>query len=171
MLSREESETATLADRILLEMEDCAAEAVASTPPAELTGWQLLDDEGLETLEEGSARLPLPDDFLLLFILRLSGWQRGVTEIRLPGSQAAMMQGSRWAGLRGSRQRPVAVLEASANGGRALRLYGPHDVPVSIVEGWYMPAPRIDSEGNINVPPGAIARLVRLIAGRISREC
>lgn len=171
MPNPEESEAATLADRILLEIEDCAAEAVASTPQAKLTGWKRLADDGLETMEDGSARLPLPDDFLTLFALRLAGWQRSVTEIHPPGSPAALMQKNRWEGLRGSRQRPAAVLEATNDGGRALRLYGSHTMPASIAEGWYMPAPRLDSDGNIDVPRSAVPLLLRLIADRIRREC
>ena len=152
----EESETATLADRLRLDLESTLAKAILETPRGQLTGWQPLDGGGMRELEDGSVLLPLPDDFLMLHSVRLRGWERAVTEISEAGSFAAVMQGSRWAGLRGCGQRPVAVEAVWSDGSdesdrRCLRLHGAHDTPPALAEGWYMPAPRIDAEGFIEL--------------------
>lgn len=162
LISGEESCCATLADRIALEIELKAAQAVAATPREELTGWRLLDDAGLTELEDGSALLPLPSDFLMLHTLRLSGWERSVTEVAAADTLAARLQSGRWEGLRGTPERPVAVLTPRA-AGMSLRLYGAHNAPPAVEEGWYMPVPRADSEGYIDLPEAALPRLLEAI--------
>lgn len=73
MAAATESEDTTLADRIKLEIELRATEAVIATFPGECSEWEPIDDEGLTDLEDGSAMLPLPEDFLRLCTLRLNG--------------------------------------------------------------------------------------------------
>lgn len=162
----------SLADRIRLEVEPCAREAVASASRMALTGWRLLPGDGLRREADGSVTLPLPDDFLMLFSLRMTGWEREVTD-PLPASHwLARQQGSRHHGLRATPSRPVAVMTLTAGAGgegvRALRIYGCE--PGCVVdEGWYMPAPSVGSGGEIDVPPAAYGAMLRLIAARVSQ--
>lgn len=153
----------TLAYRLRGLVEPCAAEAILATPRERLTGWRLLDDAGMQEMEDGSVRLPLPDDFLLLYCLRLKGWERSVTEILAPDSAVGRLQGSRHAGLGGTSQRPVAVVYPDGDG-RCLRLYGKHATPATVEEGWYMPAPRIAADDTIDLfdPKEVIARLAAI---------
>lgn len=156
----------TLAHRIALEIELRAAEAINATPRELLDGWQPLCGDDIESLEDGSAMLPLPDDFLMLLRLRLAGWERDVTDVNLPGSLAAKLQAGGCAALRGSRSRPVATMTACASG-RALRLYGRHTPPPKIEEAWYLPAPRFSDDGCINIPEASIPILMKLVADRL----
>lgn len=137
----EESEVATLVDRLRIDLEPALVKEILSTPRDRLTGWRLLDDAGIRTMEDGSVRLPLPDDFLLLYCVRLKGWERAVTEITPADSIDAHLQGARWPGLRASAQRPLAVMEPYGDEGRAIRLYGTHSDPPALAEGWYLPLP------------------------------
>ena len=134
MCSREESECATLTERLALEIELQAGKAVASTPREELTGWLPLGDEGITESEDGSALLPLPSDFLLLHSVRLAGWERSVTEMALPDSRTARLQSVKWEGLRGTPERPVGILTVAA-GKHGVRLYGNHSHPPTVEEG------------------------------------
>lgn len=162
----EECVGATLADYLRLEIELRATEAVLATPRERLTGWKSLDASGIITKEDGSALLPLPEDFLLLHTLRLSGWERSVTEVHLADSAMAHLQSCRWEALRATPQRPVAVLEPGDNA-MCLHLYGTHSDPAAVEEGWYMPAPRIDSEGYISIPEASVPTLLN-IASRLT---
>ena len=145
----EETETATMADRLTLELEQKTAEAILETPRNQLTGWRLLDDRGLTAQEDGSVTLPLPDDFLRLYCVRLKGWARSVTETSAHDSPEALLQTHPVKGLRASAARPLAVIHPDGDG-RCLRLHGAHADPPEIEEGWYMPAPRIDADGFID---------------------
>lgn len=147
----EESGVATLRDKILQELEQRLADIILATPCDRLAGWRLLDDAGITETEDGSAMLPLPDDFLMLHSARLKGWERCVTGYVTADSPEALMQGSRWPGLRATAERPLAVMWPDGDGGRALRLYGAHTTPPALAEGWYMPAPRIDNDGTIEI--------------------
>lgn len=158
-----ECETATLADRLRLEIELRAAEAVTSTPPALLDGWKSLPHEGMAEMEDGSVMLPLPSDFLMLHTLRLEGWERDVTEISNPDTLTAKLQKWSRGAMKGSRQRPVAVMTPTDTG-KALRLHGAHAMPPEMAEGWYMPYPVIAPDGFIDLPAAVIPRLVRMLA-------
>lgn len=157
----------TLAYRLRELVEPCATEAILATPRERLTGWRLLGGAGMQEMEDGSAMLPLPDDFLLLHSLRLDGWERSVTEIHAPDSGMGRLQGGRHSGLRGTSQRPVAVVYPHGDG-RCLRLFGRHARPAELAEGWYMPMPRIADDDTIDLPfsPSALKqRLVRAHSG------
>lgn len=53
---------------------------------------------------DGHGSLVIPDDFLLLYELRLRSWQGTVRTLLEPGSNEALMQQSRW--TRGTPQKP-----------------------------------------------------------------
>ena len=159
--------TSPLAAHILLEIESCAAEALLSTPRMQLTGWRLLPDDSM-TIDGNSALLPLPDDFLMLFSLRLSGWQRDVTASLPADHPSATHIRAPWSGIYATPLRPIIIEGLDENGHRALRML-PASADDRMTEGWYMPAPKIKA-GEIDIPPAAYHRTLRLIAERI-REC
>ena len=154
-----ECEAATLTDYLLTRIEQLAPEAVTDTPAELVDNYKPLEGNGITTMEDGSALLPLPDDFLRLHFLRIEGWARPVTGCYLPESLPAALQSCRCPSLRASASRPVAVL-TPADGGRALRLYGSHSEPAKIAEGWYLPIPRIDADGFIDMPEASIPILL-----------
>lgn len=162
MCSVEECDADTLLDFLSLRIEQLAPEAAMTTPKELIDNWKPLEINGIITMDDGSAMLPLPSDFLRLFSLRLEGWARPVTDFSLPASVAAALQSNKCASLRGTSGRPVAVLAATAQG-RALRLYGKHSDPPHVAEGWYLPIPRADPDGFIDIPEAAIPRLLDML--------
>lgn len=143
----------SLRDRLLVEVEASAARAICDTPCELLTGWCRLPDDGFGVDADGRGVLPLPGDFLKLHSLRLSGWERRVTEILEASHWLRRWQGSRWHGLRGTPQRPLAFYALDGSGARCLELFraGAGD---RVEEGWYMATPRIE-DGGIEIPPAA----------------
>lgn len=152
----------SLRERISAEIEECARRAVADTPRMELTGWRLLDDDGLEIDSEGKGVLPLPSDFLMLFCIRMTSWRRPVSEILAHDSWLRQLQDKRWHGLRGTPQRPLVFTgPPAADGSRTIELFSCAR-PDTVAEGWYMPAPLI-KDGDIEIPPAAYHRCLRYI--------
>ena len=117
------------------------------TAPAEqLTGWKPWPSPSpLKADGEGRVTIPLPDDFLRLMSLRLSAWERPVTEILQPTHWLYKLQSQRWEGLRGTPRRPLAFAVADKAGRRCLELYSATPgSEVGIMAGWYLPEPKID---------------------------
>jgi len=94
--------------------------------------------------------LPLPDDFLVLHSLRMSDWEREVTEVYPSDHWLTQLQGSRWHGLRGTPSRPLAFETLTKEGKRALRLYS-SGKDATLASGWYLPAPKINESDEIDI--------------------
>lgn len=158
--------------RILMEIEEKAAQAILAVPPERLDGWRLLPDDGMTVDEEGVARLPLPADFLLLHSLRMSDWERPVAKVLPHSHWLRALCGSRWHGLRGVPSRPLAFFGiADGEGGsasRCLLLYSSRSPQATLAEGWYMPAPRIGADDTISVPVAARPVMLRLLAESVA---
>ncbi len=146
-----ESPYPSLTERIRANLEECVAQIILSTPKESLTGWRLLPDDGLTISDNGSVLLPLPDDFLMLHSIRMSDWEREVTEIHPSDHWLLRLQGSRWHGLRGTPSRPLAFETLSGDGKRALRLYSSGS-GATLASGWYLPVPKINGADEIEIP-------------------
>lgn len=158
-----ESPYPSLADRIRANLEESAAQAILSTRRDLLTGWRLLPDDGLEISGDGSALLPLPDDFLMLHSIRMSDWEREVTEVYPSDHWLRRLQGNKWHGLRGTTSRPLAFETLTSNGERALRLYS-SDPGATLASGWYLPAPKINAADEIEIPSAALSKVLDQLA-------
>ena len=134
-----------------------------SLPSSELCGWKNLSG-GLQEETIGSSLL-LPDDFLRLGELRLSGWERSVTVIKYTESLEYVLCGRRLRGPAPSRHRPAAFLVPSPQG-RKLLLYpaGGSDV---ISAGYYLPQPSLTGAG-VEILPEVYDRLISNVASHIS---
>lgn len=71
---------------------------------------------------KGSGCVPLPDDFLRLVSFKMSDWERPVYSAILPDDPLYLQQSSRFAGIRGNRQKPVCAIVMRATG-RVLEFY------------------------------------------------
>ena len=101
MSDGEESPFGDVRSRVEMEVEVCAREAVLSTPRMALTGWRLLPGDSLSREGDGSVILPLPDDFLMLFNLKMKGWGREVTEVLPADDWKRVFRNGRWRGICG----------------------------------------------------------------------
>lgn len=161
-----QTEYPSLAARIYPEIEDCAREAVEGLPLRLVSGWLPLGGEGVTVDSDGAVTLPLPSGFLLLHSLRMTDWETAATTVLPSGHWLAPLQSGRYPALRGTPSRPLLFHWLTPEGEPALRAYssGPG---ARLAEGWYLPAPAIDAEGHISIPPAAYMPMLRLIAGRI----
>lgn len=115
----------------------------------------------------GMAMLLLPDDFLRLVAIRMSDWHRDARIISAQDPEYAC-QSSRFPGVRGNPDRPVAVIVPTPMGWAAELYSSRAGSEVTVSKALYLPVPRIRQEA-IHLPEalyhdiiGRIAHLVRL---------
>ncbi len=107
----------------------------------EVRGWRASSPATFQADAEGRVVIPLPDDFLSLLSIRLSGWERPVREVLQPSNWLYRLQAMRWTGLRGSPSRPLAFFTVNEEGHPALELFSSEpNAPVSLEEFRYLSA-------------------------------
>lgn len=109
----------------------------------ELQEWKALEQSTFTADAEGRVLIVLPDDFLSLLSLRLSGWERPVREVLDSSDWRYRLQSLRHTGLRGSACRPLAFFTVDDEGHPALELYSSTpNAPVFLEEFRYLSLPR-----------------------------
>ena len=112
------------------------------------------------------AFLPLPDDFLRLACIQLSDWQRPA-HIITEESPEYDLQSSRFPGVRGNPQRPVAAI-VRYSFGLVVELYssfGGEDV--TIRKALYVPQPHLDADRCIDLPKPLFRDIMQRTAGMV----
>lgn len=92
-----------------------------------------------------SGRMTLPADFLRLVVFKMSDWSRSVTVPISETDPRYVQQSSRWAGVRGTPQKPVVAIVPDASG-LVLEFYSSKDGEVEQAK--YIAMPKV-SEGKI----------------------
>jgi hypothetical protein len=100
--------------------------------------------------KDGFGWILLPDDFMRLLVLEMEGWRRAVYVAYTPASPQYQRQHSRFAGIRGTAERPVCVLTMRPEG-KTLEVYPCSGPDSTIRQALYLPEPRIDQYGGIDV--------------------
>lgn len=93
----------------------------------------------------------LPDDFMRLFVFRMSDWERPVYEVLTAGDPRYELQFSRYPGIRGNPQKPVVAIVSRAEG-LTLEFFCCKSKDVTVAQALYFALPRIDCDGGIEIP-------------------
>lgn len=149
LLQQGDPATLTLDEIILTKIEQ-GARAVESAAPV----WLLDSGKPLggsitfaQRVGIGRGRMQLPDDFMRLVTFKMSDWERAVTTPILETDPAYLLQSSRFGGLRGNPQKPVAALVSEPTG-LVLEFWScTGGENVTLQRGRYLPIPRIKGEG------------------------
>lgn len=132
------------------------ADTALTTDAKEYSGEVTLDNDG-------TGILPLPDDFLKLSAIRMSGWGKTVTEITGTDNRKHAMQRSVWKGIRGTPQRPVVTMDFDSEGKRCLKLYSCEKTSkLSFCR--YIPTPDSAGENSLVLPKALYGPLILKIA-------
>lgn len=130
--------------------------------------------EGLAPIEcdpnidkTGCVTVPMPADFLKLVCIRMSDWERDVTEIEEADSETFKLQGCRWEGVRGNPHRPVAISGYDEAGKPCLRLYSSNP-SATLTKALYMPRPEISGEDSLEIPKSLYYPLIARLANKLS---
>lgn len=111
-----------------------------------------------------SGRVLLPDDFMRLMVFKMSDWERPVYAALGSDDEGYNRQFSRWKGLRGTAQKPVAAIVTRPEG-RALEFWSCKSQEATVERAVYAALPRIDRDGGIEVSPRCYRAAVYYAAG------
>ncbi|MDE7441687.1 MAG: hypothetical protein K2M69_05955 [Muribaculaceae bacterium] len=100
--------------------------------------------------DDGKGFIPLPKDFMRLISFRMSDWKRTVYDAITESDPAYRKQSSRWKGICGCPERPVVAIVRRSEG-KVLEFYSCRDLEASVTQASYLPYPRIDQDGGIDV--------------------
>lgn len=98
----------------------------------------------------GSGWLLLPDDFMRLVSFRMSDWSRPVSSALLEGDAGYSLSFSGRAGIAGSPEKPTVTI-TNMSEGLCLRFASCRDAAARVAQALYVPCPRFDSLGGIEV--------------------
>lgn len=115
----------------------------------------------------GSGRVLLPDDFMRLISFKMSDWDRPVFDAITPESPQYVLQSSRFAGIKGSPNKPVCVIVPYPTG-LVMEFYSCKDgenVNVSMAQ--YLPEPMISETDDIEIADKCYSAVVHYCAGLV----
>lgn len=114
-----------------------------------------------EELESGWVLLP--DDFMRLIAFRMSDWEKTVFRAISVSDPEYALQRQRIKGLRGTAQRPVCAIVNRAEG-KALEFYSCKSRKAQVTRASYIPYPRIDKAGGIDISERCYPAVVYTVA-------
>lgn len=140
---------------------------IMDAPLNRLDGWKPLTAFTV-TEEEGTASLVLPADFLRIGTLKMKSWKCEITQIISLEHPEWSFQRSRHPGIKGSAQRPRAILRQDASGKQSLTLIPTSDGDF-LEYAWYLPVAPVGEDDSLEIPLRLYAGLIRKIAEEIKR--
>lgn len=118
-----------------------AARDITETAEVSLLGPIAMPTEITRT--DGGGILTIPDDFLRLVSLKMSGWNKAVTMVAGEGSDIELMQRNKY--TRGTAMKPVAVFGRDSSGNKVIEYFGSGDTVECAL---YMPLPTVEGSGS-----------------------
>lgn len=100
--------------------------------------------------DDGSGMITLPQDFMRLVAFRMSDWRRTVFEAISDRDPQYQLQSSKWKGIRGNPEKPVVAIVRRSEG-KVLEFYSCKDPDAEITQATYIPYPKIDLDGGIDI--------------------
>lgn len=129
--------------------------------------------ESVTWLEGGKGWTLLPDDFMRLVVFKMSDWRYPVSEAITQDDPKYSRQWSKWKGVCGNPERPVVALVNRAEG-QVLEFFSCKDNTATVDQAMYIPLPKIDDDGGIDVSekcyPAAVYRAAALALASIGDQ-
>ena len=100
--------------------------------------------------EDGKGFIILPNDFMRLISFRMSDWRRTVHEAISESDPQYALQSSRFKGICGNPEKPVVAIVRRSEG-KVLEFYSCNSNNATVAQATYLPIPRIDRDGGIDV--------------------
>lgn len=169
LLGTADVDTLTLEEVILNKVEDASRLVILAAPQHLLDGGEPFAQQIVWESHPGygMGSVPLPDDFLRLVTFKMSDWDLSVTSAITEDDPAYLVQRSRYPGLRGNPQRPVAAVVMRPSG-LVLEFFSCTQGPdVSIQRARYIPIPRIIA-GAIDFPEKLRPAVIQMTASLVA---
>ncbi len=150
LLMEGDSDTLTLDETIHAKLADAVRMVEMEAPAIMLESGHDFGGEGVFIGKDGKGFVVLPDDFMRLVAFRMSDWHRTVHDAIDENSPEYAMQSSRWKGICGNPEKPVCAIVRRPEG-KVLEFYSSRDDTAEVTQASYVPRPRIDAVGGIDV--------------------
>ena len=167
LIIEEDTDTLTL-DEIIYEKLVEGVRLVEMEAPAIMldSGHDFARDRGVFWRGRGKGFLNLPDDFMRLISFRMSDWERTVYEAITEQDAEYAKQSSRFKGICGNRERPVVAIVRRSEG-KVLEFYSCDSEEATVTQATYLPLPKIDRDGGIDVSEDCYSAAVYRVAGLV----
>lgn len=165
LIADEDIDTLSLDDIVLSKIVEAVRKVVTKAPVHLLDGGQPFGD-AVFWRSKGSGWTLLPEDFMRLVIFKMSDWERPVYEPITAADPQYQLQFSRYKGLRGNPQKPVVAIVSRAEG-RALELFSCKDTTATVEQAVYIPFPRVDCCGGIEIPERCYMSVIYEVASLV----
>ncbi len=150
LLMEGDSDTLTLDETIHAKLADAVRMVEMEAPAIMLESGHDFGGDGVFIGKDGKGFVVLPDDFMRLVAFRMSDWHRTVHDAIDENSPEYAMQSSRWKGICGNPEKPVCAIVRRPEG-KVLEFYSSRDDTAEVTQASYVPRPRIDAVGGIDV--------------------
>lgn len=154
LLAVGDSDTLTLDTLIKAKLPDALRLVEMEAPLFMLESGHILEPGEESTFfigSDGKGFLVLPDDFMRLISFQMSDWDRPVFEAITESDPIYRQQASPFKGICGNPERPVVALVRRAEG-KVLEFYSCRNADATIAQACYLPIPRIDADGALDIP-------------------
>ena len=153
LLNEENCDTLTLDEIIYSKLADAVRLVESEAPLSLLESGHDFGECDTYIGEDGKGFIILPNDFMRLISFRMSDWRRTVCETISESAPEYALQSSRFKGICGSPEKPVVAIVRRSEG-LVLEFYSCRDNSATVAQAAYLPYPRIDMDGGIDVAEG-----------------
>lgn len=166
LIAEEDADTLSLDDIIRSKIEEAARRVETDAPVYLLEeGHDFGDAVYWGDMESGWVLLP--DDFMRLIVFEMSDWERAVFAAISPADPEYRLQRQHVKALRGTAQRPVCAI-VNRPEGKALEFYSCKSEAAYVRRAQYLPYPRIDRDGGIDICERCYTAVVYAAASLVS---
>ncbi len=113
--------------------------------------------------EKESGWVLLPEDFMRFVVFEMDDWDRAVFAASNVDGTEYDLQQSRFKGIRGTAQRPICFISIRPEG-RVLEFYSCKSKEAKVSRAVYLPYPKIDAYGGIEICERCYSSVVYMIA-------
>lgn len=166
LLLEDDIDTLTLEEIIRSKIVEAVRRVHTDAPPYLLEEGHNFGDE-LYWADMNSGWILLPDDFLRLIVFHMTDWERPVYSAISTDSPEYRKQSSRFKGIRGTTQKPVCAIGIRPEG-RVLEFYSCKSHDAQVAQGVYIPEPKIDINGGVDISPRCYRAVVYMAAALVT---
>lgn len=149
LLADDDLDTVSLDDIIYAKLVD-AVRMVEMEAPLNLLEQGHQFGEAVTWGEDGTGWILLPDDFMRLVVFKMSDWRHSISEAITQDDPIYTRQFSKWKGICGNPEKPVVAIVNRAEG-QVLEFFSCKDDTATVDQAVYVPLPKIDIDGGIDV--------------------
>ena len=149
LLADDDLDTVSLDDIIYAKLTD-AVRMVEMEAPLNLLEQGHQFGEAVTWGEDGKGWILLPDDFMRLVVFKMSDWRHSISEAITQDDPIYTRQFSKWKGICGNPEKPVVAIVNRAEG-QVLEFFSCKDDTATVDQAVYVPLPKIDIDGGIDV--------------------